>query len=276
MTALTLLMGAAVGVILALTGAGGGILAVPMLVFGLHMSLVEAAPVGLLAVGLASAVGALLGLREGVVRYRAAAIIGLTGMAVAPLGVKLAHLVPNAPLTIAFSAVLAWVALRSWRQSFARPTTAEIAPQSAPSSNCKICQLNPATGRLKLVSPCIAALAGTGALSGLLSGLLGVGGGFVIVPMMASISNVSQKGIVATSLAVIALVSISGVGAAAAHGALDWQIAAPFAAGASIALLAGLRIGKRLAGSHLQRAFGITAGAVAVMLLIRGVSALSM
>ena len=74
MTALTLLMGAAVGVILALTGAGGGILAVPMLVFGLHMSLVEAAPVGLLAVGLASAVGALLGLREGVVRYRAAAI----------------------------------------------------------------------------------------------------------------------------------------------------------------------------------------------------------
>ena len=55
-------LGAAVGLILALTGAGGGILAVPLLVFGLHLSIVEAAPIGLLAVGLASAVGALLGL----------------------------------------------------------------------------------------------------------------------------------------------------------------------------------------------------------------------
>ena len=68
-TALSLLMGAAVGVVLALTGAGGGGLAVPLLVFGLHLQMSQAAPVGLLAVGLAASVGALLGLREGVVRY---------------------------------------------------------------------------------------------------------------------------------------------------------------------------------------------------------------
>ena len=61
-------LGAIIGAILALTGAGGGILAVPLLVFGLGLSMVQAAPIGLLAVGLAAGVGALLGLRQGVVR----------------------------------------------------------------------------------------------------------------------------------------------------------------------------------------------------------------
>lgn len=61
-------LGALIGIILALTGAGGGILAVPLLVFGLGLSMVEAAPVGLLAVGLAAGVGAVLGLRQGLVR----------------------------------------------------------------------------------------------------------------------------------------------------------------------------------------------------------------
>ncbi|WP_043114894.1 sulfite exporter TauE/SafE family protein, partial [Pseudacidovorax intermedius] len=102
MTALliNLSMGAAVGLVLALSGAGGGILAVPLLVFGLHLSMVQAAPVGLIAVGLASALGAVLALREGKVRYRAAVIIGVTGMAFAPLGVMLAHRLPNAPLMV--------------------------------------------------------------------------------------------------------------------------------------------------------------------------------
>lgn len=269
---LSFAMGCGVGVVLALTGAGGGILAVPLLVFGLHMSLVQAAPVGLMAVGLAAAVGALLGLREGLVRYRAAAIIGLTGMAVAPLGVQLAHALPNAPLTIAFSLVLAWVALRSWRQSRV-PAAVE---QSTAPARCRICELDPACGRLRLVAPCILALAGTGALSGLLSGLLGVGGGFVIVPMMAWISNVPMKGIVATSLAVIAMVSVGGVAGAVSNGGLDWSVAVPFAAGAMVALLAGRHLGKRLAGPHLQRAFGATAGAVAVLLLVRGVGLLGL
>lgn len=272
-TIISFLMGSGVGLVLALTGAGGGILAVPLLVFGLHMSLVEAAPVGLLAVGLASAVGALLGLREGLVRYRAAAIIGLTGMAVAPLGVQIAHRLPNAPLTIAFSMVLAWVALRSLRQSRAKPVAVAPADAGAPVP-CKLCEIDPACGRLKLVTPCILALAGTGALSGLLSGMLGVGGGFVIVPMMAAISNVTTKGIVATSLAVIALVSVGGVAGAVTQGAVDWNVALPFAVGAMIALLAGRSLGKRLAGARLQQAFGATAACVAVMLFLRGMGVL--
>lgn len=84
MIALTL--GLVVGVILALTGAAGGILAVPLLVFGLQMSVAQAGPIGLLAVGTAAVLGAILGLREGIVRYRAALPIAGTGMLLSPLG----------------------------------------------------------------------------------------------------------------------------------------------------------------------------------------------
>ncbi len=97
-----LTLGTVVGLILALAGAGGGILAVPLLVFGLHLTIMQAAPVGLIAVGAASAFGAVLGLRESLVRYRAAALIGITGLLLAPLGVRLARLIPNQPLMVAF------------------------------------------------------------------------------------------------------------------------------------------------------------------------------
>jgi len=264
---LSLGLGSVVGLVLALTGAGGGILAVPLLVFGLHLRMAEAAPVGLLAVGLAAALGALLGLREGVVRYRAALLIGCTGMLIAPLGVGLARRLPNTPLMLAFAAVLGWVAWRHLRQG----ARGAAAPAGRP-----VCAMDPATGRLSWRTPCALALAGTGALSGLLSGLLGVGGGFVIVPLLSQLSDVGMRGIVATSLAIIALVSVGGVFGAATQGALAWSVALPFAAGAALALLAGRQLGARLAGARLQQAFGAVAGAVALLLVARALGLVSL
>lgn len=262
---LGLALGAVVGLILALAGAGGGILAVPLLVFGLHLTIMQAAPVGLIAVGAASAFGAALGLRDGLVRYRAAALIGITGMLLAPLGVRLARLVPNQPLMVAFSLVLAWVALRMFNQSRgSRSTPAGQAAAQMP------CVLDPAQGRLIWTMPCAWALAATGAVSGVLSGLLGVGGGFVIVPSLSRYTNLAVRSVFATSLAVIALVSIGGVGAAAWQGAIAWNIARPFALGAIVALLAGRLIAARLAGARLQQGFAITSAVVAALLLARG------
>ena len=264
---LGLVLGAVVGLILALAGAGGGILAVPLLVFGLHLSILEAAPVGLIAVGAASAFGAVLGLRDGLVRYRAAAVIGITGMLLAPVGVRLARLIPNAPLTVAFSIVLAWVAWRMFNQ--ARRTVAGEA--ESPHAQSRLpCVLNPNEGRLVWTLPCAWALAGTGAVSGVLSGLLGVGGGFVIVPSLSRYTNLAARSIFATSLAVIALVSAGGVAAAAWQGSIAWPIAGPFAVGAVVALLAGRLMAARLAGARLQQAFAVTSGAVSLLLLARG------
>lgn len=257
-------LGAAVGLILALTGAGGGILAVPLLVFGVHLSIVEAAPIGLLAVGFASAVGALLGLREGLVRYRAAALIGLVGMALAPAGVRLARVVPNTPLTIAFAFVLAFVAVRMLRASL-RTASGD---DQARAADCA-CKIDARTGRLHWTWRCAGSLAATGAVSGVLSGLLGVGGGFVIVPALSRFSDLSTRSIIASSLAVIALVSVGGVTAAAAQGTVQWHVALPFAAGAALALLAGRVVAARLQGAHLQRAFAITSLLVSLLMVCK-------
>jgi uncharacterized membrane protein YfcA len=275
------LLGAVVGLLLALTGAGGGILAVPLLVFGLHLGVAQAAPVGLIAVGLSAAIAAALGLRARIVRYRAAALIGGLGLVVAPLGVAAAQRVPNAPLTLAFAAVLA---LNAWR-TFARagaPPSARVAGADARPGAPLACDAAPIDaraplpcvvdardGRLVWTRPCAQALAATGVVAGALSGLLGVGGGFVIVPALTRYTDLHARSIVATSLAVIALVSLGSIGAAVWHGALDWAVAGPFAGGAAAALLAGRRLASRLAGARLQQCFAAVSAVVAAMLVAR-------
>jgi uncharacterized membrane protein YfcA len=261
------LLGTLIGFTLALTGAGGGILAVPLLVFALHQQVAQAAPVGLLAVGFAAMLGAALGLREGKVRYRAALLIGGTGMLAAPLGVWLSERLPNPPLTILFALVMAYSARSMYRRSLQVPGTTR--PLAQPP-----CVRDPGTGRFIWTRPCAQVLSITGLSSGMLSGLLGVGGGFVIVPALTRYSDLAADGIVNTSLAVIALVSVSGVASAAARGAVNWDIALPFAGGAMLALVVGRQFAQRLAGPRLQRFFAWLSAAVALMLLLRSAAAL--
>jgi uncharacterized membrane protein YfcA len=261
-----LLLGAAVGLLLALTGAGGGILAVPLLVFALHLRLAEAAPIGLLAVGLGAATGAVLGLRDGIVRYRAALLIGGIALAAAPLGVLAAQHVPNVPLTFTFAAVMGGAALRMWRLA----RHAGVAPDARAALPCV---LDARDGRLVWTRPCAQALSLTGVVAGLLSGLLGVGGGFVIVPSLTRFTELSPRSVVATSLAVIALASVGGVAAAAWHGAIRWDVALPFAAGVVAATLPARHIAARVAGPRLQQAFALACAAVALLLLAHAVAA---
>ncbi|MFZ2990335.1 TSUP family transporter, partial [Ideonella sp.] len=136
-------LGAIVGLVMAMTGAGGGVLAVPLLVFGLNLSVAQAAPLSLMAVGTAAATGALLGLREGIVRYRAASLIGALAMLTAPLGVWLAHQLPPQPLLLAFAGVLAWTAWRMARLSWPGGAPAGPPPPLPP------CVVQPADGRLR-------------------------------------------------------------------------------------------------------------------------------
>jgi uncharacterized membrane protein YfcA len=259
---LAVVLGAVIGGVLAMTGAGGGILAIPVLVFGLGLSMTQAAPVGLLAVALASGVGAVLGLKQGVVRYKAAAFISSIGIVAAPLGLHLAQRIPNKPLALVFSLVLVYASVRMLRNA-SREIRNGVA---TPRREVLPCVLNPATGRLRWTLPCARVLALTGFTSGLLSGLLGVGGGFVIIPALTRYTNLEMKSIVATSLAVIASVSIGGVIAAAISGVMYWQAAVPFAAGAVLGLIAGRQLAHKLAIPRLQQAFSIVGIVAAIML----------
>jgi uncharacterized protein len=249
-----ILLGLVVGIILALTGAGGGILAVPLLVFGAGIGMASAAPIGLMAVGMAAALGALLGLREGIVRYRAALLVAAAGMVLSPLGLLLAHRIDARWLALLFSAVLLYVGLRA---------IAGKRGQAAARRNDYPCVRDASTGRFIWTAPCARALALAGALAGLLSGLLGVGGGFVMVPALNRYTDLAMQSVVATSLAVIALVSASGVVASAVAGQVAWAVALPFCAGAFGGMLGGRRLAARLSGPHLQAGFGAVACLVA-------------
>jgi uncharacterized protein len=265
-------LGSLVGLILALTGAGGAIIAVPLLVFGLGLEVAQAAPIGLLAVGLSAGLGALLALREGKVRYKAAALMAACGALISPIGLWVAHRVPDAPLTLVFACVLAMVAVRMFRQKSAGALNLHGGGECAPSN--LPCRLNLERGKLDWTAPCARALALSGMLSGFLSGLLGVGGGFVIVPALKRASDIPMQGIVATSLAVIALVSSAGVVASAASGHMLWTNALPFAAGALAGMLGGRGVARHVSGARLQQSFAAFAGCVAIGMAAKAVLAM--
>lgn len=261
-------LGTLVGVIAALTGAGGGILAVPLLVFGLHLTLAQAGPIGLMATGASAALGALLAHRVGLVRYKAAALMAVTGMAFTPIGLWAAARVPTTPLTILFAAVLTYVAFKTYIKA-AREATSASVPDDDSFTPCK---LDESVGRLIWTVPCARVLAGWGLMVGFLSGLLGVGGGFVIVPTLQRYTNLEMRSIVPTSLAVIALVSVAGVAISALSGSLNWTIALPFSAGALLGMVGGRVVSDRLSGATLQKGFAALCLVVAVGLVVRSVS----
>jgi len=263
---LALSLGLLVGLILALTGAGGAIIAVPLLMFAFQWQVTQAAPVALLAVGSSAAVGAFLGWRGQIVRYRAAALMAGLGSVATPLGVYVAHQLPPAPLALIFAGVLLFVSQRLFRQARQQ---GRGRPDPALEQDAAACKLSADTGRFRWTALCTRALSLAGVVTGFLSGLLGVGGGFVIVPALRRSTDLPMNSVVATSLMVIALVSASAVLTSLLAGRLDLRIGLPFALGAITAMLAGRKLASHLAGPQLQQGFAVVAALVAVGLVLK-------
>jgi uncharacterized membrane protein YfcA len=262
---ISLLLGTFVGILLALTGAGGGIISVPLLVFALHLSIAEASPISLLAIFLAAGGSAVLGLREGIVRYKAAVLMAGCGAMFSPLGVWLAQRLPDAWLTVIFAFVLAFVSLRMFRHATPEMDVMRTTDDKPPPP----CQIDKVRGKLKWTAPCALSITAAGSLAGLLSGLLGVGGGFVIVPALRGVTNLDIKSIVATSLAVIAVVSASSLMVVASHGLVRWDLAWPFSIGAVGGMLAGKALAHHLTGPRVQQSFAALSLFVAAGLLCK-------
>ncbi|HWU85370.1 MAG TPA: sulfite exporter TauE/SafE family protein, partial [Rhodocyclaceae bacterium] len=131
------------------------------------------------------------------------------------------------------------------------------------------CIRSSAHGRFIWTSQCALRLSGMGIVAGLLSGLLGVGGGFVIVPALQRYTDLAMQSVVATSLAVIALISLSGVASSVLGGRFDYALGLPFAAGAVVGMLLGGRLAARYHPRHLKTAFGLVCLVVAVGLLAK-------
>jgi uncharacterized membrane protein YfcA len=111
-----------------------------------------------------------------------------------------------------------------------------------------------------------------GILTGILSGLYGIGGGFVIVPALVLFSGMGIHRAVATSLLVIALVSASGLASyLLAHQPLPTRVALPFVIGGIIGLGLGTLVGRRLSPVRLQKVFAIVIVAIAAFVIVKNV-----
>ena len=262
---ITLLLGAAVGLLMGLTGAGGGILSVPLLIFALDLQIYQAGPIALAAVALSASIGAVMGLRAHTLRYKAALLMGLFGLMFSPIGLWLSHQIPNTPLQLGFGLVLLLVSSHRILQIY-HAHKGIIPIRSAPP-----CQLNQSISRLIWTVPCARALIGSGASAGLLSGLLGVGGGFIIVPALKKYTDLPMTSIVATSLGVLTIVSVGSTLLASMANTIPWAIATPFIFGSGLGLIMGRHLSKKWESARIELLFAVLSMLVSFSLLYKSI-----
>lgn len=266
---IALLLGILVGLVLGLTGAGGSIFAVPLLVIGLGLDLKEATPVALLTVFGATAFGALMAWRAGHICHRAALMIGIAGSIATPAGVYLASRASPHVVYLAFAAVMLIVASRMFLQARAQSGPgAAASPPTDHEPRAAVCSRDPESQRLS----CALVLGLSGIGTGILSGALGIGAGFVIVPSLRAATPLPMSSIVATSLLAIAIISGSAVGSHLLHGnRIPWLVATPFLIGALAGMWAGRVLIARISGARLQQSFAALMAAAAVVMAYRGI-----
>jgi uncharacterized membrane protein YfcA len=259
--------GAVVGVALGLTGGGGSIFAVPLLVYVMRVPPAEAIAISLVAVAATAAVGAAQALRHRLVVWQPSLLFAAGGALTAPLGAAAGRHIDAQWLVAAFALLALVVGTLMWRASRLHPeqATAVRALPGGPGRG-PICVLSP-DGQLRFTAPCAAVLAVVGLGTGFLSGLLGVGGGFLIVPALVLVTRMGVHRAVATSLLIISVIGLAGAGTAALQGRLDWSALGPFVLGGAVMMLVTRSFAARLAGPALQRTFAVCIIAVGAAML---------
>lgn len=267
------LFGLISGLLLGLTGAGGSVLAVPLLMAGMGWSLTQAAPLALIAVAAAAALGTVAAWDVTYVRYRAALLMAATGAVAAPLGLRAAQWLPPALLLQGFALTLIVIALRMIMQARRRPEETHVVRAAVAGDGAAaggpLCRVD-ARGRIAWTPRCIALFGTTGATTGMLSGLLGVGGGFVIVPALRAFTPLSIHSAISTSLMTIALTSgAAALGAALGGHAPPWTQTLPYVAGALAGMLLGRRLARYVAGPALQIIFSLAMLLTSAALIVK-------
>jgi hypothetical protein len=275
----SMVFGFIVGISLGLTGGGGAVFAVPLLVYGEGLSPRDAVGVSLLTVGATALVGFLSHLRRGDVELRPGLLFAAAGVCGAPLGTTIAAQMPDVLLMLLLGLLMLLIAVRMWR---AKPVAgiqpAPVMTESSPVAECPI-QLPSAAcrrdsfGELLLTTRCARLLLTVGLGAGVLSGMFGVGGGFLIVPALVEFSGMTMRRAVGTSLLVIFLVSISGIASRIMADEVPAAVAVGlFLPGSVAGLWTGQSVGQKLPVRILQQVFSAAIMVVAVLLIVKNLS----
>lgn len=230
-------IGLAIGALIGLLGGGGSILAVPALVYLVGLPLAEAIPTALLIVGVISVVGLLPRLRARQVQWRIALVFGGAGAVTAIGGVAVNRLLADDVVLVLFAAVMVAAGFRMLRDG---PMTGVscMAPD----------------GRINW-RHCLPRAIGAGLVVGFLTGLLGVGGGFLIVPVLVIGLGLEMTAAIGTSLAIGAVNAAAGFAAYAGTVELDAALVLTVTGAAAVAAVTAGRLGSRVPTERLRRWF---------------------
>lgn len=239
-------LAAVIGLSLGLMGGGGSILTVPVFVYVLGYDPKLAIAMSLPVVGLTSLLGAVAHWRAGNVRLGTAALFGVVAMISAYAGARLSHFLTGA-VQLSLLAVIMVVAAISMFFN-ARRSSASAGGERAAS--------------LRLLIP-------VALVVGLITGVVGVGGGFLIVPALVLLGGVAMKQAVGTSLLVIAMNCASGFAGYIGRVEIPWAFVLSFIGVAAIGILVGTALARRVPQRALKQAFAVFLIAMGTLILVQ-------
>lgn len=231
-----------IGISLGVLGGGGSILTVPILVYLAGMETKEAIATSLFVVGVTSAAGVVSHARAGRVRWRTGLLFGLAGMTGAYAGGRVAEFIPGTVLLIAFALMMIATAAAMIRGRRGKPKQVHH--------------------ELPVVHVLLDGIA-----VGLVTGLVGAGGGFLVVPALALLGGLPMAVAVGTSLLVISMKSFAGLAGYLASVHVDWGLAAIVTAAAVVGSLVGGLVAGRIPQDALRKSFGWFVAVMGVFVL---------
>lgn len=234
-----------VGVSIGLMGGGGSILTVPLLVYGLGLDAKAAAATSLLVVGISSAFALVPYLRRGFVDMRVALVFGPVSVVGAFVGGALARHLSNSLLLGLFAGMML-------------ATSAAMLLRGTPVAALR----PPASAGMRAL---LLSLEGAGV--GVLTGLVGAGGGFLVVPALVLLAGLDMRRAVGTSLAIISLNSFAGLLGHLSHTPVDWGLGLTLASAAAGGALAGGLLSKKISGASLRRGFAAFVAGMGMLVL---------
>lgn len=265
MLILSLIGALVIGMTLGLMGSGGSILTLPLLVYMLGREGDIAIAESLAIVGGIAAVGVIPHARKGLVEWRTAIIFGLPGMLGAFFGAILGGWMDNTLQLILFALVMLTAATFMFRKSKAKPVASpdDASPEAAQPDS------DPEHAR---PAPVLIALQGL--VVGIMTGIVGVGGGFLIVPALVLLGKLPIHRAVATSLLVIAANSAVAfvrytTGLAVEGLYVDWSIIGMFVGVGACGTFVGKAVGGRISQRALRRVFAIFLVVMGIVIMAR-------
>lgn len=288
-------VGLGVGVVLGMLGAGGSLLTVPALIFLLGLTTVQATGTSLLAVSVMAVAGLYMHRRAGRCRCKHGMMFAATGMVTAAVTGRYASSLPESVLTLSFAVLLlgtaVWLILRKEPKTDPAPEEQELvtaragaAPAARPATVGRAADSagEPLpTGTTEVVSPDDVAdghahgevqpwkVFASGAGVGVLTGVLGVGGGFLIVPALMVTLGMAMPMAVGTSQLVVLTNALAGLAGRASGGGVEWALGAAFGLGGVFGAVIGSKIADRVSSDVLTKTFAVIAVVVAAAMFGR-------